>query len=173
MFAQNAEWSLDPVDFSIFPEICRWGAHENQKNTENRPGPTSTLGFPRNLVGISRLFKADAWLLTSSCMTCAASFRGRGVRGRGMARFLYFFLRDFCRVLAAGQVRGLDFSRLLASSWIFYAWLLHSTSVFLLTFVQTYSAKCWLLSSKTCPEKSGWSCNPWLLGDFCKHVWSI
>ena len=55
-------------------------------------------------------------LLTFSCMTCAVFFRGRGVRGRGMARFLYFFLRDFCRVLAAGQVRGLDFSRLLASS---------------------------------------------------------
>ena len=44
IFAQNAEWSLDPADFSIFPEICRWGAHENQKNTENRPGPTSTVG---------------------------------------------------------------------------------------------------------------------------------
>ena len=26
--AKNAEWSLDPVDFSIFQEICRWGPYQ-------------------------------------------------------------------------------------------------------------------------------------------------
>ena len=36
---------MDPVNFSIFQEICRWGAYENQQKSRNRPDFTSTLRF--------------------------------------------------------------------------------------------------------------------------------
>ena len=53
---------MDPVDFTIFQEICRWGAYENQQKSRNRPDPDSTLQF----IGISRRMRSEGWIWSVS-----------------------------------------------------------------------------------------------------------